>query len=62
MGLIFFNKYLFANCSSFLHICYGVPSLFPREVKIMEIIIFMIGTYSFNIFSIIKAINAFNVD
>ena len=62
MMLMIINKYLFANCSSFSRICYGVPSLFPREVKIMEIIIFMIGTYSFNIFSIIKAINTFNVD
>ncbi len=52
-----FNRYLFANCSSFSIRCYGVPSFHLLGVKMVEIIIFMILTYSFNIISIIKAIN-----
>ena len=62
MMLMVINKYLFSYCNSFSRICYGVPPLYPPGGEMMEIIIFMIGTYSFNIFSIIKAINVLSDD
>jgi hypothetical protein len=57
MIFVKFNRYLFANCSSFSIRFYGVPSFHILEVRKVELIIFMIATYSFNFVSVIKAIN-----
>ena len=56
MVLICLTEYLFANCSSFSHSCYGVSLITSQKGgEAMWIIIFMIGTYGFNIILIVKA-------
>lgn len=56
--LLFIFTYIYLLIVTvFLCHCYGVPSFHLEGVRMVDLIVFIIGTYIFNVFSIIRYIN-----
>ena len=56
MKLLFLCSVYLSISSVFSLCCIGILSIFPWEVRMVELIIFTIGSYWFNIALIIKSL------